>query len=153
LCFHGIFASLIFGFLLAFPILGSRWFRRLLMFCGLAGIFAYFLLYALTSHIKSQAPVSSRVRAEEQAKASEQLQVQAAPRAISEQQTASWPTPIPSPTPAFSSLEKDTIQFDPSQLIPVTGLPSGVAPAAAPVTVQDLSQFLSPKQQQASAPR
>jgi hypothetical protein len=70
LCFHGIFASLIFGLLLAFPMIGSRWFRRLLGFIGLviAGFFAYLLLYKLNYHVKDQAELERMMRANETSK-------------------------------------------------------------------------------------
>ena len=110
LCFRRLYGpSLIFGLLLAFPMIGSRLFRWVLGLIGLviAVFFAYVFLYELNYHPKDQAEVAPSMRASEQAIASEQLQVQVAPTAGPEQRTASWATPTPSPMATPEPVRQD----------------------------------------------
>jgi hypothetical protein len=161
---HNFIATLILGWLLTCALYAFQWLRRILgglvILCALVIVWALFVPkptpalptrdWRTEQRLEQQRYAEEYIRTHPPSKAV----IDAVTRAAEAGVATPTPTPIPMPMPGSPDVEKDPIQLDPSfQPIPVTGQPSGVALAAAPVKFQDLRQFLAQKREQTSAPR
>jgi hypothetical protein len=162
---HNFFATLILGSLLTLALYAFQWLRRILG--GLVILCILAVAWASIAPKPTQALPQPDWRTEQmldrQRYVEEYIRTHPPSKAVIDAVTHAAeagvptpaPTPIPGPTPAFSSPENDHgLNMDLSfQPLEVTGQPPDRARTAAPLVIQDLSQFLAQKEQQTSAPR